>query len=198
MAALELWGPRGHDVVALDAGTYSIGKSEHAEIVIADDPAVSRVHVIVERVGPAWCIRDLGSTNGTLLNGKRLFGEHTLDDGDEVIVGRTRLVFRDARGSREPSTDPLASPPELTPRERDVLIELCRPLLSGNLFHQPSSVRDIADALVVTQAAVKQHLGRLFDKFGIFEDTGGPRRARLANEALSRGAVTVADIRARS
>src|SRR5262249_58527596 len=127
-----------------------------------------------------------------------LLGEHTPAAGDEVPVGRPRLVFRDAKGSREPSTDPLASPPELTPRERDVLIELCRPSLSGNLFHQPSSVRDIADALVVTQAAVKQHLGRLFDKFGILDETGGPRRARLAHEAVSRGAVTAADIRARS
>src|SRR5262249_56249203 len=87
------------------------------EVVCAGARGGARAHVTVERVGPAWCIRDLGSTNGTLLNGKRLFGEHTLDDGDEVTVGRTRLVFRDARGSREPSTDPLASPPELTPPE---------------------------------------------------------------------------------
>jgi DNA-binding CsgD family transcriptional regulator len=48
---------------------------------------------------------------------------------------------------------------------------------------------------VITQAAVKQHLANLFDKFGI---PGGDshRRARLANEALRRGAVSLTELRA--
>jgi DNA-binding CsgD family transcriptional regulator len=45
---------------------------------------------------------------------------------------------------------------------------------------------------VVTEAAVKQHLSRLYDKFGIFDQEG--RRARLANEAIRRGAVSTAEI----
>jgi DNA-binding transcriptional ArsR family regulator len=63
----------------------------------------------------------------------------------------------------------------LTPRERVVLVELCRPLLSANVFTQPASVREIAEVLVVSEAAVKQHLGRLYEKFGVVDDVAGPR-----------------------
>jgi DNA-binding NarL/FixJ family response regulator len=47
---------------------------------------------------------------------------------------------------------------------------------------------------VVSEAAVKQHLAHLYDKFGI-SDGGERRRVRLANEALRRGAVTIALLR---
>jgi DNA-binding NarL/FixJ family response regulator len=76
---------------------------------------------------------------------------------------------------------------ELTRRERDVLLALCRPVLDGDVFTEPASVREIAAALVVTEAAVKQHLLHLYDKFGI-DDPGTRRRLLLAREAMRRGA----------
>lgn len=63
-------------------------------------------------------------------------------------------------------------------------------------FSEPASTRDIAAALVVSEAAVKQHLSNLYDKFGIFTGTDR-RRVRLANEALRRGAVSLAEVRAK-
>ncbi len=81
-----------------------------------------------------------------------------------------------------------ANPPELTRRECDVLVALCHPALGGDVFTEPASVREIAAALVVTDAAVKQHLLHLYDKFGIAE-TGERRRVRLAQEAIRRGVV---------
>src|SRR3990172_9886669 len=81
--------------------------------------------------------------------------------------------------------------PELTRRERDVLAALCRPVLSDDVFAEPASVREIAQVLVVTDAAVKQHLLHLYDKFGI-DATGGRRRVTLAKEAIRRGAVDLA------
>jgi DNA-binding NarL/FixJ family response regulator len=79
-------------------------------------------------------------------------------------------------------------PPELTRRQRDVLLALCRPALDEDVFTEPASVREIAQALVVTEAAVKQHLHHLYEKFAIPE-TGERRRVRLAKEAIRRGAV---------
>ena len=76
-----------------------------------------------------------------------------------------------------------------------MLVALCRPLLARDLFTEPASTRAIADELVITQAAVKQHLANLYDKFGVASgDTN--RRARLANEALRRGAVSLSQLRA--
>ena len=195
MAALEVWGPGSHDVAVLGGVRYTIGKRGDADLSIATDTAVSGMHVLLERAGAAWCVRDLGSRNGTFVNGERLFGERVLREGDEIVVGRTRLVFRDEEPGGASTTEALQAPPALTPRERVVLVELCRPLLSGNVFTQPASAREIANVLVVSEAAVKQHLGRLYVKFGVVDDVTGPRRVQLANAALQRGAVSMSDLR---
>ncbi len=195
MAALEVWGPGWHDVAVLDGERYSIGTRRDADLSLASDAAVSGMHVLLERVGAVWYVRDLGSRNGTFVNGLRLFGERVLRDGDDIRVGRTRLCFRDDASEGGSTTEGLGEPPTLTPRERVVLVELCRPLLSGNVFTQPASVREIAEVLVVSEAAVKQHLARLYVKFGVIDDDVGPRRVRLANAALEQGAVSMRDLR---
>jgi hypothetical protein len=68
-----------------------------------------------------------------------------------------------------------------------VLQALCRPALRHEAFVAPATAKDIADELVVTEAAVKQHLLRLYQKFRIPE--GGNRRGRLANEVIALGVV---------
>jgi hypothetical protein len=195
MAVLEVWGPGRHDVAVLGGSTYSVGTRSDADLPITSDGAVSGMHLLLERAGAVWCVRDLGSRNGTFVNGERLFSAHVLRDRDELRVGRTRLVFLDEASRDGPTTEALGTPPALTPRERIVLVELCRPLMSGNVFTQPATVREIAEALVVSEAAVKQHLGRLYDKFDVFDDDVGPRRVQLANAALQRGAVSMSDLR---
>jgi hypothetical protein len=67
--------------------------------------------------------------------------------------------------------------------------------LGSAAFTPPATIRQVAQELVVSDAAVKFHLGNLYDKFGIFEADEG-RRVRLANEAIRRRAVTVADLQA--
>ena len=196
MATLERFGPTGHDLVVLDESrpALSLGKNPDNDLVLDDDPSVSRVHARLERAGPAWCITDLGSTNGTTVNGERLFAPRTLFDRDEVLVGRTRLVLRDPTARGDVTTAPLKPPPDRTPGEQRVLVELCRPVLSGQAFTPPSSVRAIAHALFVTDSAVKQQLDRLYDKFDIYDAAGGSRRVLLANEAIQRAAVTLRDL----
>jgi DNA-binding NarL/FixJ family response regulator len=82
----------------------------------------------------------------------------------------------------------------LTPREQEVLVALCRPVLAADVFTEPASIKTIADRLLVTEAAVKQHLGHLYDKFGV-PDGLERRRVRLANEAVRRGAVSLGHLR---
>src|SRR5262245_37859667 len=89
--------------------------------------------------------------------------------------------------------EPTSEVPDLTRRERDVLAALRRPVVAGDVFAEPASVRQIAAELWVTDAAVKQHLRHLYDKFGI-DGTTGRRRVELARAAMRRGAVHGSDL----
>ena len=192
-AYLEVWTAAGRELVALEAGRLTLGADPANDLALPADPTLSRLHAALERYGAGWCVRDLDSRNGTFVNGQRVWRERPLRPGDELRVGATRLVYR----SDEPagkSTQASEPPPELTRREREVLLVLCRTVLGGAAFTEPASIREIADALVVTEAAVKQHLAHLYDKFGI-HGGGERRRVQLANAALRRGAVTIATLR---
>jgi DNA-binding CsgD family transcriptional regulator len=194
-AFLEVWRPAGSDLVPLTADRLTIGRAEDNDVVLADDSQVSRVHAVLDRLGAGWSVRDVGSSNGTFLNGKRLSGETRLDPGDEIRLGRTRIVLRGSPSAGKPAaTEATVLPPQLTPRERDVLVALFRPMAAGEMFAEPASTRAIAQALWVSEAAVKQHLLRLYEKFGVTD--GEQRRTRLANEALRRGAISLAEVRA--
>ena len=76
-----------------------LGRDDSADIIL-DDPGISRRHseLRVTTDGPHFVttIRDLGSTNGTFVNGERITSEH-LEDGDRVTVGRTSITFRGGR-----------------------------------------------------------------------------------------------------
>jgi pSer/pThr/pTyr-binding forkhead associated (FHA) protein len=190
---LDVAGRRDSRRVILDGERIAIGRSDANDIVLGDDPSVSRAHALLEHLPAGWAIRDLGSHNGTQVNGHRIWTESVLHPGDQVQIGSTRMVF-----GRSPSTaaDRTAGPdraPELTRREREVLIELCRPALSGEVFTEPASIRQMAATLFVTEAAVKQHLGHLYTKFRIDPDAER-RRVLLANEAVRRRVVTLADL----
>lgn len=193
---LEVWKPEGAGLVPLDADRITMGRDESNDVSLPSDEQASRMHAVIERIGAGWCVRDLSSRNGTFVNGERVSGDRPVYDGDEILVGRTRLILR-AQGSiadarRTVGPEPA---PDLTRRERDVLLALFRPALSAEVFSEPASTREIASALSVSEAAVKQHLAHLYDKFGIYGE-GDRRRVRLANEALRRGAVTLAEVRA--
>jgi hypothetical protein len=72
-------------------GTSRVGRSDASEIVL-NDPSVSRTHAVIELSGEQARLRDLGSTNGTFLNGRRVETER-LQDGDELRFGNTRMRF---------------------------------------------------------------------------------------------------------
>ena len=178
----------------VEADRSTVGKADENDIALADDPTASHLHAVLERFAAGWCVTDLGSSNGTFVNGERIWASRRLRHGDEIRVGQTRLVFRDPSAAAGAVTEVEQEPPALTTRERDVLVALCRPLLARDMFTEPASTRAIADELVITQAAVKQHLANLYDKFGIGSGDDH-RRARLANEALRRGVVSLTELR---
>jgi pSer/pThr/pTyr-binding forkhead associated (FHA) protein len=164
-----------------------------------EDSEASRRHARVARDSSGrLTIEDLGSANGTFVNGEPVRGETRLRTGDELRLGNSRLTFFAVGDDDTEITAVADGPPVLTRRERDLLLALCRPLLEGAAFAPPSGIRQMATDLFVSEAAVKFHLANLYDKFGLSEPAdGGPsRRVTLAAEAIRRRAVTISDLRA--
>jgi pSer/pThr/pTyr-binding forkhead associated (FHA) protein len=197
---LEIRKPSGRELIPLGGQRVTVGKASANVVSLKDDSTVSRFHAVLENLGSAWSVRDMGSRNGTYLNGEKISAERVLRSGDELRVGNSRLIFWQVKQADETTTneatvsvEPASLPPRLTRRELEVLEVLCRPLVSDVPFPGPASVRDMAQDLFVTEAAVKQHLQNLYDKFDIPME--GERRARLANEAVRRGAITLAMLR---
>ena len=186
-AVLEVWTLSGRRPVELEADRYTVGKDDQNDLVVDSDPTVSRLHAVLERFPAGWCVTDLGSSNGTFLNGERIWAQQRLRHGDEVRVGRTRMLFRNSSDVGHSVTQSEAESPLLTAREHDVLVVLCRPLLDRDLFTEPASIKEIAADLVVSEAAVKQHLANLFTKFEVAEGSTAPTVAPRERGAPSGG-----------
>lgn len=189
---LELWTSEGRSLLLLTSARCTIGSSAQSDLVV-DDRSVSAVHAHLELLGGTWFVEDLGSRNGTFVNGQRTHGRSAVRPGDEIRLGLARLTLRGMVRGASNDTQVADEPPVLTRREREVLVTLCQPLLSGDPFTEPAASREIAALLFVSEAAVKQHLANLYGKFGV--DEGDRRRVRLANAALSSGAVSLSDLR---
>lgn len=173
----------------LTADVTTVGRGVGVDIAL-DDPSVSRLHAEVVRRGPHYYVADLGlSANGTRVNGRPV-GRRVLNQGDVVTFGAARMraggLSLEADDARTSEMRRVVAP-ELTRREVEVLTALCRPALLQEAFVMPATAKEIATELVVTEAAVKQHLLRLYGKFHVEE--GVNRRARLANVVLSAGVI---------
>ena len=109
---LSLNGPRKGDEVIVDRECFRIGKSPENDLVLAD-ATVSREHCEIIRDSRGYLLRDLGSTNGTLLDGAEI-REGYLSAGAVISVGRVELKVR-----------PFAERIDVLPSERDSFGELC-------------------------------------------------------------------------
>ena len=79
------------DRFTLTESIISIGRHPDCNLVLAD-PNVSRNHAEIRPQGDRYAVVDLGSTNGTRVNGVRV-DTQLLDDGDEITFGNTRMRF---------------------------------------------------------------------------------------------------------
>jgi hypothetical protein len=191
-AYFDWWDGRQRRALLLEGDRLIVGSAPDCDVVVGDT-SVSRVHAMLHQLNGRWFIEDCDSRNGTAVNGQQLTSLHPLRPSDEVRLGRARVVFCGQPSAGGNPTDAVIARPPITAREHDVLVALCRPLVNGDVFTEPATVREMAAALTVSDNAVKLHLANLASKFGVV----GPerRRSRLANAALDAGAVTLADLR---
>ena len=159
-------GPLKGTSLVIDDDDKVIGRRDSSDLVVAD-PHVSLAHARVKRRQGAILIEDLGSTNGTFVNGEQLTTSRALRHGDVVNFGSVETRFED-RGSqlaREDSTEAMelaqaieeAELPVLSPRQ----VEVLRYLKQGLTNPQ------IAMKLGVTERTVKAHCQEVYDRLGV-------------------------------
>jgi adenylate cyclase len=106
MAKLILATAEGQQAIELRP-INSLGRHPNNSIQLLDK-IVSKEHCIVENREGRFVLRDLGSLNGTYVNGERVRGETVLKHGDEIALGSTRARYDDGSGAAPP-------PPALGP-----------------------------------------------------------------------------------
>ena len=104
-AKLTLYPARGasRHYILHDGETRQAGRDPAGNDFVFDDPRVSGTHARLEWTGRGWTLRDLGSKNGTFVEGKRIEKPRALADGERIQVGSIVLTFRVF--SPEKSTD---------------------------------------------------------------------------------------------
>ncbi|MEW5987813.1 MAG: FHA domain-containing protein [Chloroflexota bacterium] len=116
----ERRGPKPGEIFLLTLDTMVIGRDPGATIVL-NDPEVSRQHAQLTRTAEGYQLQDLGSTNGTFIDGARLAGEpRTLSPGQMITLGSNVTLFFQAIASFDPQATmvaPVEAPPAALPME---------------------------------------------------------------------------------
>lgn len=107
-------GPATGKKIALRAGqTFQVGRTEWADFAVPKDEQMSSVHFALETDQSGCCVKDLGSTNGTFLNRRRLKAQEKVPvgDGAEILAGRSVFMVQiRGEGADDAATTSLRSP----------------------------------------------------------------------------------------
>jgi phosphoserine phosphatase RsbU/P len=89
--------------VPLSTAAVSLGRSASNDLCYPEDAGLSRQHLVFESAGDGWAVRDLGSKNGTLVNGNRINGAHPLTGGDRISAGHLNIEFCESGAVQVPA-----------------------------------------------------------------------------------------------
>jgi pSer/pThr/pTyr-binding forkhead associated (FHA) protein len=159
-----------HDLIK---PVVAIGRALTNDIVLGDDPRVSRSHAELRSSDGQWLLIDLASRNGTKVN-NRLIAQHPLRDGDRVRIGSSSFVYvagQDANATEIGTMSGTVTNPELSARESEILKCVALGLTD----------RETGDQLHISISTVRSHLDRIRDK------TGLRKRAELTRLAVDLG-----------
>lgn len=106
--------------VNLKLGDTKIGRKPTCDIVL-NDTGVSGEHAVIKTVGLKSTIQDLGSTNGTFIENKRV-KQHELKHGETILVGEHTLIYRDDLNLEAPVLGKQPAPHAPVPQEQTTVL----------------------------------------------------------------------------
>jgi hypothetical protein len=188
-------GEGAQRIVELDerAGSLTLGRRLEADVALAWDPEVSRLHAELEFKAGEWTLCDDGfSQNGTYVNGLRIHGRRRLVDGDLIRIGQTSIAFCDPGPSGLGVTlapGELGIAPKFSDQQQRILRSLCRPLMGDGEGVRPADDAVIAAATGIPEEVVATELDHLGRSFGLQDMPPADRRAEIGLLALRSGLV---------
>lgn len=90
--------------VEIEDGVVAVGRASDNTIPLDDDSNVSRYHIEIETRGEEFWLVELGSSNGTTVNGEKVTDERKLQDGDVILLGGTSEIIFESEKKDEPKT----------------------------------------------------------------------------------------------
>ena len=100
MTTLYIYSNQGESrKLSLEKDAVTLGRAKDNDVTLAD-PSCSSRHAVIERAGEGFVIRDAGSKNGTIVNGRRIDGPVALAAGDEIVLGSTSVTLERPRMPR--------------------------------------------------------------------------------------------------
>ncbi len=134
-------GPASGQEFPLNGDELVIGRSADNPVAIPDT-SVSRKHALVRKTDSGWAVSDLGSGNGTTLNGEALADETPLNDGDVIVIGDTELVYSGPGGAPAAAAEaeaPSRRAPVRTARTGAERPSRGRPVRTGRASEDPAA-----------------------------------------------------------
>jgi predicted component of type VI protein secretion system len=105
-------GPLKGERFTVHVPVANIGRADYNDIVLGDE-SVSQAHAKLQRRDEVWVLSDLGSTNGTTVDGVRLEDEMPLSPGSTIIIGEVPMLFDPTEGQVIPGQPETAVLPAL-------------------------------------------------------------------------------------
>jgi len=90
----RLWNLRTGSFAVINRSATAIGRSAENDMIMSSDSAISRQHALILFLRDSFYVEDLGSLNGTYLNGRALSGRMPLKTGDHIALGMTVFMFQ--------------------------------------------------------------------------------------------------------
>lgn len=184
--------------------TCSIGRSPQNTVALVDDPMVSRKHALIRRDDSGrYYLSDLGSRNGTTLNGKPITAPVALSDGDQFTTGGHRFLFRDtsalapAEAVEEDPTDVLVVKRMITILVLDIrnYTVLARELGESRISEIMNKLFSASGELLKTKESwAQKFIGDAVMAFWVHGEEKGTREIGLMVDSLLEIAGVVADV----
>lgn len=108
------------ELFLLQGERMTLGRSHVNDISRRQDRSLSRRHLVFENDGEDWTVRDLGSSNGTFVNGVRIAGPRLLRPGDRIMAGHTVIAYDEPSQTTTGDSASLEDAEQRVPRQAEV------------------------------------------------------------------------------